>query len=61
MQLYGGRGATLWTISNPSYANRGGSQNRFPRIIVRRPLKKRARQAARKAIRAYLLELSLQT
>ena len=59
MQLYGGYKAKLWKISNPSYANIGGSRNRYSHIIVRRPLKKRARQQAKADIREELLDLTI--
>ena len=50
MQLYGGRNATLSEVSNPSYVSRGKRSSRYPRILVRRPLKKRERRQAKKDI-----------
>ena len=57
MQLYGGWKTTLADVSNPSYVSRGKRSRRYPRIIVRRPLKKRARQAGKLDILSRLMEL----
>lgn len=59
MQLYGGRKTTYSEVSNPSYVSRGKRSSRYPRIIVRRPLKKRARQQSKAAIREELLSLTV--
>ena len=57
MQLYGGWKTTLADVSNPSYVSRGKRSSRYHRIIVRRPLKKRARQAGKLDILSRLMEL----
>lgn len=60
MQLYGGHKAKLWTISNHSYVSRGKRSSRYPRIIVRRPLKKRARQLGKLDSLSRLMEIDYQ-
>ena len=57
MQLYGGWKTTLADVSNPSYVSRGKRSSRYPRSIVRRHLKNRARQAGKLDVLARLMEL----
>ena len=60
MQLYGGWKTTLADVSNPSYVSRGKRSSRYPRIIVRRPLKKRARQLGKLDSLSRLMEIDYQ-
>lgn len=60
MQLYGGWKTTLADVSNPSYVSRGKRSSRYPRIIVRRPLKKRVRQLGKLDSLSRLMEIDYQ-
>ena len=55
MRLYGWWKGWRYDVSNRSYVSRGKPSTRYKRILIRRPLKKRARQEGTRDIQRVLI------